>query len=70
MVALMGVSRVGAEAEAETMTDDTHVATEIALTRLVAETAIFTEEAVVRAHALGARIDITVPGAIAVIETI
>ena len=69
MAALMGVPRVGAEAEVEKMTDDTHVATEIALTRLVAEMAIFTEEAAVHAHALGARIDTTVPEAIAVIET-
>jgi hypothetical protein len=70
MAALMRVSRVGAEAEVEKMTDDTHVATEIALTRSVAEMAIFTEEAAVHAHALGARTDITVPEAIAVIEMI
>jgi hypothetical protein len=70
MAALMGVSRVGAEAEVEKMTDDTHVATEIALTRSVAEMAIFTEEAAVHAHALGAQTDITAPEATAVIEMI
>lgn len=42
----------------------------IALTRSVAEMAIFIEEAAVHAHALGARTDITVPEAIAVIEMI
>jgi hypothetical protein len=69
MVVPMEVSRVGAEAEVEKMTADTHVATEIVLTRSVAETAIFTEEGAVIAHALGAQTDTTVPEAIAVIET-
>ncbi len=68
MVALMEVSRVGAEVEVEKMTADTHVATETALTRSAAETAISTEEVVVRAHALGAQIGIIVLEAIAVIE--
>lgn len=68
MEVLVEVTRVGAEAEAEMMTVDTHAATEIALMRLVAEMAIFTEEVAVLAHALGVRIDTTVPEAIAVIE--
>ena len=69
MEALMEASRVGVEAEAEMMSDDTHAATEIARTRSVAEMAISTEEVAVLAHALGARIDTTAPEAIAVIET-
>ncbi len=66
----MEVSRVGVEAEAEMMSDDTHAATEIAPMRSVAEMVISTEEVAVLAHALGARIDTTAPEAIAVIETI
>ena len=54
----MEVQRVGAEAEVEMMTADTHVATEIALTRPAAEMEIITEEVVVCAHGLGARIEI------------
>ena len=70
MVVLMEASRVGAEAEVEKMTADTHVATETALTRSVAEMAIFIEEVAVHAHVLGARTDTTVPEATAVTETI
>jgi hypothetical protein len=68
MAVLTGASRVGAEAEVEKMTADTHAATEIARTRLAVEMAIFTEEAAVHAHVLGALIDTTDPEAIAVIE--
>jgi hypothetical protein len=69
MVVLMEVSRVGAEAEVEKMTVDTHAATETAPMKPDAEMAIFIEGAAVLAHALGARIDITVPEATAAIET-
>jgi hypothetical protein len=69
MVVLMEASRVGAEAEVEKMTAGTHVAVETALMRLVAEMVISTEEVAVLAHALGAPTDITVPEAIAAIET-
>ena len=54
----MEVQRVGAEAEVEMMTADTHVATEIALTRPAAEMEIITEEVAELAHVLGALIEI------------
>jgi hypothetical protein len=58
----MEVPRVGAEAEVEMMTADTHVATEIVLMRPAAEMEITTEEVVACAHGLGAQTEIsTVP---------
>lgn len=67
MAALMEVSRVGAEVEAEMMTVDTHVATEIVPTRQAVEMEIFIEEAVAHAHALGVQTDIIVLAESAVI---
>jgi hypothetical protein len=55
MTAHMEVSRVGAEAEVEMMTADTHAATEIALMKLAAEMETITEAAVACAHGLGAQ---------------
>jgi hypothetical protein len=55
----MEVQRVGAEAEVEMMTADTHVATETVLTRPAAEMEITTEEVAACAHGLGARTEIS-----------
>jgi hypothetical protein len=56
----VGVSRVGAEAEAEKTTADTPVVIETALMKSDVEVEISTEEV---AHDLGVRTDIIVPEA-------
>jgi hypothetical protein len=63
----MVVPRVGAEAEVEMMTADTHVDTEIVQTRAAVEMEITTEEVVVCAHGLGVQTEISTVHEIAVI---
>jgi hypothetical protein len=57
----MEVSRVGVEAEVEMMTVDTHVVTEIALTRPAVEMETSIEVVDALAHALGVQTDTTAP---------
>ena len=57
MAAPMEAPRVGAEAEVEMMTVDTHVATGTARIRQAAEMVIFTEVLAVPAHDQEAKID-------------
>jgi hypothetical protein len=70
MVVLMEVLRVGAEAEAEMMTVDTHVATEIVRMSPPAETEIFIVVVAELAHVLGAQTDTTDLGVIEVTDVI
>lgn len=67
MEVLMAAPRVGAEAEVEMTTADTHGATETVLTGPAAGMEIITEGVVACAHALGAQTEIPTVPEIAVI---